>query len=376
MSRIFKPGFRIGILGGGQLARMLAQSAHNLGAIPYVLSENEEDPAQQVVERGFLGKLGDASAVGLFSSHVDILTFESEFINCDILEEAIDKPDKKVFPSISAIRTLQDRKTQKALLDQHKIATSPWVLISDEASVHNAATTLDMPFVIKKRRNGYDGYGTYIIKNKKQLAEFIKDHLNHPDGFIAEKFISFERELACIFNRDKTGNVLQFPLAQSLQKDARCFWVKGPIKHSKFEKWSLQFKQLLKKLDYVGTIGVELFDADGGLFVNELAPRVHNTGHYSQNALPLSQFDAHIRAICGLDLPDTTEKHTGFAMINLLGSKNIKDPSWTLPTDVYLHWYGKKENRPSRKMGHINSTGTSPDAALKSAMRALKGFKV
>lgn len=126
----------------------------------------------------------------------------------------------------------------------------------------------------------------------------------------------------------------------------------------------------------MGTIGVELFEADGSLFVNELAPRVHNTGHYSQNALPLSQFDAHIRAISGLELPNVTEKHQGFAMVNLLGTKNISEPSWTLSPDVYVHWYGKHENRAGRKMGHINTIGKTPDEALKKALHALKGFKV
>lgn len=376
MSRTFKPGFKIGILGGGQLARMLALSAHNLGAIPYILSESEDDPAQQVVERGFLGKLSDSSAVGLFASHVDVLTFESEFIDCHVLEDAIDNPVQKIFPSLNAIRTLQDRNSQKALLDQNKIPTAEWMAITDDESVFAASEKFKMPFVIKKRRNGYDGYGTYILKNRKQLMDFVKNHLQHPDGFIAEKFIPYSRELACIFSRDKQGNILQFPLVESVQKEARCFSVKGPIKHSQFDKWSLRFKSLLKKIDYVGTIGVELFDADGTLLVNELAPRVHNTGHYSMNALPMSQFDAHIRAVCGLDLPTTTPKHSGFAMINLLGSKNIKEPSWTLPTDTFVHWYGKKENRAGRKMGHINALSTSPDAALKSALRALKGFKV
>lgn len=376
MSQVFKPGFKIGILGGGQLARMLALSAHNLGAIPFVLSENDDDPAQQVVDRGYMGDLNDAHVLSTFAASVDVLTFESEFIDCDLLEQAVPGHKKLIFPSLHAIRTLQDRKTQKAVLDTFNIPTAPWMLITDEASVQKAARELELPFVIKKRRNGYDGYGTYMIKTAKDLKAFIKDHLGHRDGFIAEKFIPFRRELACIFSRDRKGNILQFPLVESLQKDARCFWVKGPIKHTKFSAWAKGFQKLLTKIDYVGTIGVELFDTGSHLFVNELAPRVHNTGHYTQNAFPMSQFDAHIRAVAGMQLNESTLKHTGFAMVNLLGSQKIKEPSWTLAPDAHLHWYGKKEIRPGRKMGHINTVGTTPDNALKRALSALKGFKV
>lgn len=376
MSQVFKPGFKIGILGGGQLARMLALSAHTLGAVPCVLSEKEDDPAQQVVDRGYIGKLDDTHTLETFASNVDVLTFESEFIDCEILAQAIPDHKKKIFPSLTAIRILQDRMTQKTLLDTFKVPTAEWLLVESDEDAVVAAETFDFPFVIKKRRNGYDGYGTYVIKAKKDLIDFINNHLGHRDGFIAEQFIPYERELACIFSRDQQGNILQFPLVESLQKDARCFWVKGPIKHTKFATWSTKFKKLIDKLDYVGTIGVELFETKDALIVNELAPRVHNTGHYTQNAFPLNQFDAHIRAVSNLELNSETLKHAGFAMVNLLGSKNGVSPSWVLGSDVYLHWYGKAETRAGRKMGHINAVGKTPEAALKTALGALKGFKI
>lgn len=376
MSRIFKPGFRIGILGGGQLARMLALSAHNLGAIPYILSASEDDPAQQVVERGFLGDVSDLRALKAFSEHVDVITFESEFIDCDILEAAVPTHQKRIFPSLAAIRTLQDRKTQKELLNQYKIATSDWSLVQDELSALDAVETFEFPVVMKKRRNGYDGNGTFIIKNKKELLMFVKKQLANDDAFIAEKFVPFDRELACLFSRDQYNHVLQFPLVESLQKDAKCFWVKGPIQHKKFSQWSKKFKLLLKKINYIGTIGVELFDKDGELYVNELAPRVHNSGHYSMDALPLSQFDAHIRALANLELPLELPATSCFAMVNLLGSKNTSTPVWELPPNTYLHWYGKKENRAGRKMGHINTLSTNPEKALKLALQNLKGFNL
>lgn len=377
MSDIFKPGLKIGILGGGQLARMLALSAHNLGAVPYILSMSEDDPAQQVVEKGFLGNPNDEASVRGFARYVDVITFESEFINCDTLAEAVPQHKKKVFPSIACIRTLQDRKSQKELLDNHKIPTAPWAMVTDEASLLKLWDTWAAePFVIKKRRNGYDGYGTYTIKTKKNLTDFLKQQENPPEGFIAEKFVHFRRELACIFSRNKNGDILQYPLVESFQKDARCFWVKGPMEHPKFTAWSKKFKSLLTQIDYVGTIGVELFDDGTQLLVNELAPRVHNTGHYSLNTPGINQFEAHLRCLLGMDLPTALAPLQGFAMVNLLGTKGIQHPSWVVAPEAHLHWYGKSENRAGRKMGHINTLGKSPNDALKRALSALKGFKV
>jgi phosphoribosylaminoimidazole carboxylase PurK protein len=355
---------------------MLSLSAHSMGAIPCVLSEKATDPAQQVVSENFLGDLKDLDTLKAFIQHVDVLTFESEFIDCDLLEKAAGRNTKKIHPSIAAARLLQDRKTQKELLDVAKIPTAPWLLVHDAKAVADAADYLSYPFVLKKRRNGYDGYGTYIFKTKKDLEKWNTKDLSDPHGFIAEKFIPFKRELACIFTRDQKGHVLQFPLVESLQKDARCYWIKGPIQHPQFLTWSKKFSQLLKKINYVGTMGVELFESKDQLIVNELAPRVHNTGHYSSNSLPMSQFDAHLRAVSGMSLPNGSFSHEGFAMVNLLGSEKAPKPQWISPTDAVVHWYGKTENRTGRKMGHINAIGSSPNVALKRAMSALKGFKL
>lgn len=377
MSQIFKPGLKIGILGGGQLARMLAMSAHNLGAVPYILSMSEDDPAQQVVEKGFLGNPNDENSIRGFARYVDVITFESEFINGDTLVEAVPQHKKKVFPSVACIRALQDRKSQKELLEMHKIPTAPWSVVTGEDSLLKLWDTWSAaPFVIKKRRNGYDGYGTYIIKTKKNLADFIKQQAHQPEGFIAEKFVHFKRELACIFSRTQNGHILQYPLVESFQKEARCFWVKGPIQHPKFATWSKKFKSLLEQIDYVGTIGVELFDDGAQLLVNELAPRVHNTGHYTLNTPGINQFEAHLRCLLGMDLPPTIETPPGFAMVNLIGTKGLQHPSWSVAPEAHLHWYGKSENRAGRKMGHINTVGQSPNDALKKALSALKGFKV
>lgn len=371
-----KPGIRLGILGGGQLARMLAISAHQMGVSPWIFSNNKNDPAQQVTANSVIGALDDKKALKNFFNQVDLVTFESEFLNVELLKNIDSK--KKLSPSPEIMGIVQDRRTQKELLDSAKIPTAPWLSVTTLKDALYAQTHLGFPLVFKKRRFGYDGYGTFIVKTKKDLQSFIDNEFNNKgDGFIAEKWIPFKRELACIFARNGKNEVVHYPLVESFQKNARCFWVKGPINHKSFNKWTTTFKKLLKKANYVGVMGVELFETDKGLIVNELAPRVHNSGHYTQDAFAVNQFDLHIKAILDQPLTLPKQSYPGFAMVNLLGDEKLpRDPQWTIPKEVKLHWYGKSENRPGRKMGHINVVSASANEALKLALSAHKRFQL
>jgi 5-(carboxyamino)imidazole ribonucleotide synthase len=370
------PALKVGILGGGQLARMLALSAHSLGLKPYVFSENLNDPAQQVTMFHHIGSLKDPSHLEKFLKTVDIATFESEFLNGSLLLQAQQKSKTPIYPSVATMELLQDRLTQKQNLDIYKIPTAPWEVISSPHEAELAAQSLLFPLVFKQRRFGYDGYGTFIVKNAAQLKAFTKKQFPTNHGFIVEKWIPFRRELACVFARNRSGQISHYPLVESLQKDSRCLWVKGPIQHPKFSSFAKQFSQFLKKMDYVGVIGVELFETSSGLLVNELAPRVHNTAHYTMSAFNISQFELHWRALLNqnIDLPPANAK--GFAMVNLLGGSASPKPQWTLSPDMQLHWYGKEESRPGRKMGHINTLGTSPQQALQKALKNLKRIRV
>jgi 5-(carboxyamino)imidazole ribonucleotide synthase len=361
-------------LGGGQLTRMLALSAHKWGVEPWVYSENASDPGRQVTSFGATGALDDAESLRRFLSQVDMATFESEFLNAPLLKELERTSGKTILPTPDTMALFQDRVPQKQLLDKMKIPTAPWRSIVSPVDSLRVAEELKFPLVFKKRRFGYDGYGTFVIRDQKSLEEFCSKQFPNKDGFIAEKFIPFKRELACIFARRKNGDVVHFPLVESLQKDSRCFWVKGPIKHPGFKAWTAKFKKLLADTKYVGVIGVELFDTKKGLIVNELAPRVHNSGHYTQDAFELNQFDLHILAL--LDQPLSVPKAPkGFAMVNLLGDEKPRSLADFSP-DTFVHWYGKSDSRPGRKMGHINALGATPEKALQTALKARKRFSI
>ncbi len=364
------PGTRVGILGGGQLARMLALAAHNLGLEPHVLSENKDDPAQHVTSFQHLGSLKSIIDVERFLKSVDVATFESEFLDGALLQQAQQTTGVVILPSVSTMELLQDRLTQKQQLDIFKIPTAPWQIVSTAEDAYLAVEKLSYPLVFKKRRFGYDGYGTFIVKKEADLKKLIEDPSLSTVGFIAEKWIPFRRELACVFARNASGEVSHYPLVESLQKESRCFWVKGPVQHKHFAAFAKKFSLFLKKMNYVGVIGVEFFETPQGLLVNELAPRVHNSAHYTMTAYSVSQFELHWRALLNQDVELPSANAKGFAMVNLLGGN--KSSKWRLDPQVQLHWYGKKESRPGRKMGHINTLAATPAKALSLALKNLK----
>jgi 5-(carboxyamino)imidazole ribonucleotide synthase len=190
------------------------------------------------------------------------------------------------------------------------------------------------------------------------------------------RFIPFKREVALIAARSRNGDSIRFPFVETFQENSRCLWVKGPLAPSpKLAKIGRDVERFLREIDYVGVIGVELFETSTGYLVNELAPRVHNSGHYTQDAMTLDQFSAHVLAVIGRPLAEPEARAGGFAMMNLLGQHD-KTPSWELPKDVHFHWYGKAENRVGRKMGHYNVLSTTPARALTIAKKKRASFNV
>lgn len=372
MASKIKPPLNLGILGGGQLARMLALAAHKAGYHVHIYSESPLDPAALVTTFHYKNSLQDKSSLQKFIEKMDVVTFESEFLNAEMLGQ-INKKQNKIFPHPELMGLLQDRKTQKELLNKYKLPTSPWINIENEDELFHVLENLEVPLVLKKRRFGYDGYGTYVVRNEADALHWQKHFQSSPElksqKYIAEQFIPFTRELACIFVRNQSGDVSHFPLVESLQKNSRCFWVKGPIKHPQFAKLAQKIKKFLSQINYVGVMGVELFETKKELLINELAPRVHNSGHYTMDAFALDQFDLHLRAISDQPIEIPKSPHGGYAMVNLLGDSQT-NPSWKNPDDdTIIHWYGKSENRPGRKMGHINSVGSNGKKALKKALK-------
>lgn len=366
---------RIGILGGGQLARMMILKAHEMGIPTHVLCPNGDDPAAQVTQNWHRGSQNNLNDLVDFFKSVDIVTFESEFCDVPLIKKANASQKRKVAPSLGALAKIQDRLSQKKSLEQFGLSTSPFVKVDNRQQAEKALENFKGGMVLKRRRFGYDGYGTFVVRSAQDLAE-LEDKVFQLEGrFIAEAFIPFERELAIVGFRNQKGEFVHFPISETHQEDSRCLWVKGPIKHSKSKKLVADLKRYMDGLNYTGALALELFEVKGKLIVNEVAPRVHNSGHYSLDGLDHDQFSLHIRAILNQELPKPRLIDLGYAMYNLLGHSTA-DPKWTLNGSPRLHWYGKKDNRPGRKMGHLNVSSHSGDHALKLLKKSVKEFQL
>ena len=376
----------IGILGGGQLARMLVLEAHRRGLPVAVLSPSASDPAREVTGHWVKGDPDKASDLQAFMEKCSVVTFESEFYNAEVIKTASKATGIPVHPNPSLMGRLQDRLTQKQLFDEYEIPTSPWRPVDtlDDAVV--AWVALNEKAVFKQRCGGYDGYGTFVVKSEKDLTDFARkiNEKKTPKSFIAEAWIRFRREIAVIAVRDLNGAVFFYPFVESRQENSRCLWVQGPLRETRaHQEMKKKIAKFLTGTDYVGAMGIEMFEtANNELIVNEIAPRVHNTGHYTIDAFSLSQFALHLRAVSrapseGLAVPLSK----GFAMWNLLGSENSASKTLTpwrsqgIPEDATLHWYGKFESRPGRKMGHVNAVSKTPKAALEIAKKTASKIK-
>lgn len=353
---------------------MLALSGQPMGLSLSALVAQKEDPAAQVIGSSLVGSLQSREDLKRFLKDLDFVTVESEFVDTLLLQSCLPKTCR-MFPSLQTLSTIQDRLTQKQLLDRFKIPTSPWMPVQDRADLQKARTRFPEGFVLKQRRFGYDGYGTFVYRPTTKSSEPLDESpLKRTEfGFIAESLIGFKRELAISFVRSSRGEFLTLPLVESVQVQSRCFSVVGPIRSARVTKLSRAFQKLMQEIDYQGLLAVEMFDAPKGLLVNELAPRVHNSGHYSQDALTVDQFEYHLRAGLGLPLPKVELLRPAFAMINLLGG-GAPSPKLSRKGAGHLHWYGKRENRAGRKLGHINVLAKNPKQALQLARQWHKEF--
>ena len=370
---------KLGILGGGQLARLLALKAQALKIQSFVLSPHKEDPAVGACSVWAPGDPSCPKDLRRFLPLAQAVTFESEFYPAKLIEKALnglEQTQRPFFaPSLKALSLLQDRRTQKKLLSRYKIPTADFVSLDkppNPPKIRELWERFQGPFALKKALGGYDGKGTFVIKSKIGRGPF-------PEGaFIAEKFVPFQRELAILSVRRAQGQIVFFPLAESFQKEFRCLWVKGPIfahKNKKWQRLKIGIKKLLEGLDYQGVMAFELFDTGAQWLVNEIAPRVHNSGHYSLDALSEDQFTAHIKAIFNRPLKAPRLLAKGFAMLNLLG-EGVKSPVLPQKKAIRLYWYEKSESGKGRKMGHLNSLASSSDSALKRLLKARADFKV
>ena len=344
------PGATIGILGGGQLGRMLALAGARLGLKTHVFSPGKEDPAAQVSEFHTQAAYDDTEALKRFGEACDAITYEWESIPVEAVETA--GADRFVAPSVSVLRTAQDRLLEKEFLSSLPgVSTAPFKDASGNFhAFQRAIRFVGLPCVVKTRRGGYDGKGQAIVRTEADIVQ-IWEALGAFD-LIAEGFVDFSREASIVCARSRSGDVAAYPLTENVHRDHILHSSTAPTSGDDGTPGKIA-STIVDALDYVGVIGVELFDTPKGWLVNEIAPRVHNSGHWTQDAGCTDQFEQHMRAVAGWPLGNPVPAWP-VQMTNLIGEDANSWEEIARDPNAHLHLYGKSDIRPGRKMGHVN----------------------
>jgi 5-(carboxyamino)imidazole ribonucleotide synthase len=356
-----KPGDTIGILGGGQLGRMLAMAAARLGLRCQVFSPDPDSPAFDVVLNATCAEYADVEALELFANDVDVITYEFE--NVPAASAIILAARRPVLPDRNVLETTQDRLVEKDFVKRLGIGTADYADVSSAAELHAAIGTIGLPAVLKTRRFGYDGKGQAIIRDGDDPGQVWEDL--GTKSAILEAFIPFEREISVIAARSASGDVECFDVTENEHSDHILKISRAPaaISEALAAEARSVAERIANALDYVGVLAVEMFvvQADDGptVLVNEIAPRVHNSGHWTLDGASISQFEQHIRAIAGWPLGKPV-RHGPVVMTNLIGDEINGYEQWLTVLGATVHLYGKGSPRPGRKMGHVTQVGAAP----------------
>jgi len=351
MAEPLAPGATIGILGGGQLGRMLSVAASRLGFSCHIYEPGAQPPAGQVADRVTTAGYDDLTALADFAASVDVVTYEFENIPTAALDAI--EATCPIRPGRHALAVSQDRMDEKEFLTGLGLSTAPFAAVDDAASLAVALENVGTPAILKTRRFGYDGKGQLRLKTPDRADEALAELKGAPA--ILEGFVAFSHEVSVIGARGVDGQVACFDPGENVHRDGVLHTTTVPARLSPAQRTDavLIAARILNALDYVGVIGVELFVTPQGLIVNEIAPRVHNSGHWTQNGCTIDQFEQHIRAIAGWPLGDGTRMQD-IQMENLLGNDMDRIPTIAAEGGAALHLYGKAEARAGRKMGHVN----------------------
>ena len=351
MSNPLPQGARIGILGGGQLGRMLSVAASRLGFLTHIYEPGANPPAAQVADQCTTASYEDTEALRAFAESVDVITYEFENIPTDALDvlEAI----KPIYPNREALRVSQDRITEKDYLNDLGLTTAPYAQVDTLADLQAAAKKIGLPAILKTRRFGYDGKGQSRLKSTDDIEPAHSDMAGAPS--VLEGFVNFSREISVIAARGINGEIACYDPGENVHRDGILYTTTIPAEIPAMMAMdaALMAGKILNALDYVGVMGVEMFVTPQGLIVNEIAPRVHNSGHWTQNGCAVDQFEQHIRAVAGWPLGDGS-RYLDVVMENLIGDDMDRVPDLSKDPKVSLHLYGKADVKKGRKMGHFN----------------------
>ena len=351
MSNPLPLGSTIGILGGGQLGRMLSVAASRLGFKTHIFEPSANPPAGHVADKVTTASYDDADALAAFAASVDVITYEFENIPTsalDLLEAA-----RPIRPGRQALATSQDRLIEKTFLQGLGLNTAPFADIPNREALATALETIGAPSILKTRTMGYDGKGQARIMDAKDADTAYADMNGAPA--ILEGFVNFSHEVSVIGARGLDGSVACFDPGENVHRSGILHTTTVPARLTPAQRTDaiLIAAKILGALDYVGVMGVELFVTPQGLIVNEIAPRVHNSGHWTQNGCTIDQFEQHIRAVAGWPLGDG-KRHSNVVMENLIGDDIDRIPE-IAKGSAAIHLYGKADAKPGRKMGHINT---------------------
>jgi 5-(carboxyamino)imidazole ribonucleotide synthase len=370
--RVFLPGSTIGVMGGGQLGRMFAIAARRMGYRVHTFSPEEDTPTGQLADREVAARYDDAEAVRDFARGIDVLTFEFENIPVQTVEWAAEFCE--VRPAASVLHICQHRLREKEFLDQAGVPLPGFMSVGSAGELAAAVTELGLPAVLKTAAFGYDGKGQRKIMPGDNLAEVWTPFSG--TGAVLEQFVRFEKEISVLVARGADGQTATYPVCENVHRNhiLDVTIVPANITPEVAAKAQALAVKIAEKLQLVGLLAVEMFlRADGAVLINELAPRPHNSGHFSFDASVTSQFEQQLRAVCGLPLGGTDSLRPA-AMVNLLGDLwAAGEPDWTaalaLP-EVKLHLYGKANPRAGRKMGHLTALGATTKEAAARAIAA------
>ncbi|UWQ08636.1 5-(carboxyamino)imidazole ribonucleotide synthase [Aliiroseovarius crassostreae] len=351
MSEILPTGATIGILGGGQLGRMLSVAASRLGFKTHIFEPGANPPAGQVADQVTTAGYDDVAALETFAKSVDVITYEFENIPTAALDalEAL----APIRPGREALRVSQDRIVEKDFLSDLGLATAPYANVESVEDMVAAVAAIGAPSILKTRRFGYDGKGQARLKTTEDADAAFADMQGAPA--VLEGFVTFTHEISIIAARGVTGEVACFDPGENVHKDGILDTTTVPARLTGAQRTDaiLLAGRILNALDYVGVMGVELFVTPTGLIVNEIAPRVHNSGHWTQQGCTVDQFEQHVRAVAGWPLGDGS-RFADVVMENLIGDDMDRVPEIAREANASLHLYGKADVKPGRKMGHVN----------------------
>jgi 5-(carboxyamino)imidazole ribonucleotide synthase len=346
---------------------MMAPAVEKLGLTLHLQTPNESDPAVAIAQTAIIAPIQDSQATATLAVSCDVITFENEFVDLVQLQSLADR-GVRFAPSLQSLAPLLDKADQRQCLMGLGLPSPGFRVLADWAgsmdpAAPNSVAQLNpfgYPVVLKARRLGYDGQGTYIVRTAAEFAQIIETRGREP--FILEEFVPFDRELAIMAARGGDGSIALYPVVETEQQNQVCRWVLAPAAIPAVTQVEIEAiaRRILEGLEIVGIIGIELFYcADGRLLINEIAPRTHNSGHYSLDACEISQFEQQLRAISDRPLGEGRMSYPGALMVNLLGFESAQDDYAdrrrqlaALP-NAHLHWYGKSESRLGRKLGHV-----------------------